>query len=56
MMLLSTDKSFHFNLLRWLGLAPYHGTDVAEMLDVASKISPGDFESWHNEFFALAQK
>jgi dienelactone hydrolase len=47
--------SFHFNLLRWLGIAPYHGADVAEILDVADRIIPGDFESWHREFFALAQ-
>jgi hypothetical protein len=54
-MLLSSDRTFHFNLLRWLGLAPYHGVDVAEVLDVADRIVPGDFESWHREFLALAQ-
>jgi dienelactone hydrolase len=55
-MLLSSDRTFHFNLLRWLGLAPYHGADVAEMLDVADRIVPGDFESWYREFLALAQR
>ena len=53
---LSSDPSFHFNLLRWLGTAPYHGADVAEVLDVAERIAPGDFESWHTEFLALAQR
>jgi dienelactone hydrolase len=53
---LSSDRTFDFNLLRWHGLAPYRGTDVAEMLDVADRIAPGDFESWHREFFALAQR
>jgi pimeloyl-ACP methyl ester carboxylesterase len=52
---LSSDPTFDFNLLRWHGLAPYRGTDVAEMLDVADRITPGDFESWHREFIALAQ-
>lgn len=53
--MLSSDRTFDFNLLRWHGLAPYRGTDVAEMHDVAARITPGDFESWHREFFALAQ-
>ena len=53
--MLSSDRTFDFNLLRWHGLAPYRGTDVAEVLDVAGRIVPGDFESWHREFFALAQ-
>jgi dienelactone hydrolase len=52
---LSTDRTFGFNLLRWHGLARYGGSDIAEMLDVADRIVPGDFESWHREFFALAQ-
>jgi pimeloyl-ACP methyl ester carboxylesterase len=55
-MQLSSDPTFHFNLLRWHGLAPYHGTDVTEVHDVADRITPGDFESWHREFLALAQK
>jgi dienelactone hydrolase len=55
-MKLSSDGTFHFNLLRWLGTAPYHGVDVAEMLDVADRIVAGDFESWHDEFLALAQQ
>jgi len=55
-MKLSSDSTFHFNLLRWLGTAPYHGVDVAEVLDVADRITPGDFESWHREFLALAQQ
>lgn len=54
--MLSTDRSFAFNLLRWLGLASYRGADVAEILDVADRIIPGDFESWYREFFALAQQ
>jgi hypothetical protein len=55
-MKLSSDGSFHFNVLRWLGTAPYRGVDVAEMMDVADRIVAGDFESWHDEFLALAQQ
>jgi dienelactone hydrolase len=54
--MLSSDRTFDFNLLRWHGLAPYHGTDVAELLAVADRIVPGDFESWHREFIALARR
>jgi dienelactone hydrolase len=54
--MLSSDRTFDFNLLRWHGLAPYRGTDIAEMHDVAGRIVPGDFESWHREFLALAEQ
>jgi Zinc-binding dehydrogenase len=52
---LSSEPSFNFNLLRWLGTAAYHGADIAEVLDVAERITPGDFESWHSQFLALAE-
>ena len=55
-MKLSTDPSFDFNLLRWIGTAPYHGADVAEVLDLAARLRTGDFESWHAEFFSLAER
>jgi alpha-beta hydrolase superfamily lysophospholipase len=53
---LSVDLSFNFNLLRLMGTAPYHGADIAEIIDLAGRLTPGDFESWHSEFFALAQR
>jgi hypothetical protein len=55
-MILSSDRTFAFNLLRWLGTSPYHGADVAEILNLADRVIPGDFESWHREFLALAQQ
>ena len=53
---LSPDPSFNFNLLRWIGTAPYRGADIAEVLDLAGRLTPGDFESWHSEFRALAER
>lgn len=53
---LSADPSFDFNLLRWLGGAPYHGADVAEVLKLAGRLTAGDFESWYSEFFSLAER
>jgi dienelactone hydrolase len=54
--MLSNDRTFDFNLLRWHGIAPYRGSDVAELHDVAERITPGDFESWHREFIGLAEQ
>jgi pimeloyl-ACP methyl ester carboxylesterase len=53
---LSADSSFNFNLLRWMGTAPYHGADVAEVLDLARRLTAGDFEDWYTEFASLAER
>jgi hypothetical protein len=53
---LSADPSFDFNLLRWVGTAPYHGADVAEVLDLAGRLTAGDWESWYSEFSGLAER
>ena len=53
---LFTDNQFHFEALRTLGLARYAGSDVGEVLNAASKIKPGDFESWYQAFYSLAER
>lgn len=53
---LSTDESFHFELLRALSLCRYQGADVNEVLTAASKVIPGDFESFANVFASLATR
>jgi alpha-beta hydrolase superfamily lysophospholipase len=55
MLQLSSDKTFHFELLRVMGSARSYGADVAEILGVAEKLIPGNFESWAAEFQALAE-
>lgn len=55
MLQLSSDSTFHYELLRVLGAARYAGADIAEVLKVAQRIAPGDFESWAAEFQALAE-
>jgi len=55
MLQLSPDKSFDFELLRALGQARYSGSDIAEILEAASKIEPGNFESWYQVFYNLAE-
>ncbi|KAI9036705.1 uncharacterized protein KD926_001399 [Aspergillus affinis] len=44
-MRLSTDESFHFELLRLLAHSSYGGADVGETLTMSSEITLGDFES-----------
>lgn len=55
MLQLSSNPTFHFELLRVLGAARYFGADIAEVLKVAQDIVPGDFESWSTEFLSLAE-
>ena len=52
---LSTDQSFHFELLRILAAIRGSGADIAEVLNICEKIKPGDFESWHANFTDLAE-
>jgi pimeloyl-ACP methyl ester carboxylesterase len=54
MLQLSSDSSFHFEILRAVSAAPYQGADVGEVLTAATKIVPGDFESYYTAFNDLA--
>jgi dienelactone hydrolase len=56
MLQLNADHTFHYELLRLLGTARDLGADVGEVLRVAARIVPGDFESWHDEFDVLAKR
>lgn len=51
---LSTDESFHFELLRALSLARYSGSDISAVLTAASAIHPGDLKSWYTTFNSMA--
>ena len=53
---LNGDDTFHFEALRVLGSARYYGADIGEVLDTLQKIAPGNFESWHTHFNALAHR
>jgi pimeloyl-ACP methyl ester carboxylesterase len=52
MVLLSSDHSFHYELLRVINLASCGGADIGEVFATADEITPGDFES----FFAAFNK
>lgn len=55
MLRLNEDINFHFELLRILASARCYGADVAEVLKVSQRLVPGNFDSWHEQFYALAQ-
>src|ERR1700722_6238065 len=54
MLTLNTDHTFQYELLRVLGLSRDRGADIGEVLGIAPKIAPGDFESWYEQFNELA--
>lgn len=56
MLQLSSDEDFHFEILRVLGLAPYQGSDIGEVLVAANQIAPGNFESYYSAFNDLANR
>lgn len=56
MLQLHQDLNFHFEAMRALGTVPYNGADVAEILSIMPSIKPGDFNSWYQEWFQLAQR
>ncbi|KAJ9612653.1 hypothetical protein H2204_015027 [Knufia peltigerae] len=56
MLQLSSDPSFHYELLRVLAATATQGSDVTEVLQVCNEIIPGDFESWYSAFKNLADR
>ncbi|PYH97073.1 alpha/beta-hydrolase [Aspergillus ellipticus CBS 707.79] len=56
MILLNPDPTFHFEVLRILALASYSGSSIGEVLQAASHVSPGDFESFYTAFSTLASR
>lgn len=56
MVQLSTDPTFHYQIIRALGLASYGGADVGEVLATADAIKPGDFESFYIAFNKRAER
>ncbi|EXJ89396.1 hypothetical protein A1O3_02463 [Capronia epimyces CBS 606.96] len=55
MLQLSSDPTFHYELLRVLAAAATQGSDVSELLQVCPDIIPGDFPSWYVGFDKLAK-
>ena len=50
------DEAFSFETLRAVGYTAYGGADIGEVMATAARITPGDWESWHREWLALADR
>ncbi|MFI1364168.1 hypothetical protein [Streptomyces griseochromogenes] len=50
------DPAFWFETLRNLGLAAYGGSDVGEVIATTSRVTPGDYDGWHDAWLATAQR
>ncbi|GAA1892627.1 alpha/beta hydrolase family protein [Streptantibioticus ferralitis] len=50
------DTQFWFETLRNLGFASYGGSDVGEIIATASRITTGDYDSWHDAWLATAER
>ena len=51
---LNEDDNFSFQLLSALALAPYGGSDIAPVLAAATELEAGNFTSYSNSFYSLA--
>lgn len=56
MIQLSTDASFHFELLRALNVASYGGADILEVFHTADEMVAGNFESFYAAFNKRAER
>lgn len=50
------DTSFWFETLRVLGATAYGGADIGEVLTTAQAVIPGDYDSWHDQWLATADR
>ncbi|KAL4807466.1 Alpha/Beta hydrolase protein [Aspergillus unguis] len=53
---LSDDSEFSFILQVALSMANGGGASTGEVLRIASQLTPGDFDSWFNEFYFLGEQ
>ncbi|WP_028926071.1 alpha/beta hydrolase family protein [Pseudonocardia acaciae] len=54
--LFEDDKQFWFETLRVFGNASYGGADFGEVLATAERITPGDYDGWHDAWLATAER
>ena len=50
------DPQFWFETLRTMGHAAYGGADIGEVLTTAQNIVAGDYDSWHDQWLATADR
>ncbi|MFI6324913.1 alpha/beta hydrolase family protein [Nonomuraea sp. NPDC050556] len=55
-MLFEKDHTFWYETLRSFGHITYGGADFGEVLATAKRIVEGDYQSWYDEWLALAER
>lgn len=55
-LLFENDQQFWFETLRVLGHAAYGSSDIGEALATAERITPGDYDGWHDAWLATADR
>ncbi|MEU0061677.1 dipeptidyl aminopeptidase, partial [Streptomyces sp. NPDC006334] len=50
------NPSFWYETLRTLGHIAYGGADFGEVAATAQRIAPGDYDSWHDQWLATADR
>jgi len=50
------DSQFWYETLRALGHITYGGADFGEVAVTAERITPGDYDSWYDEWLATAER
>lgn len=51
----SRTRTFHFEAVRALWSAPFNGADFGEVAATMARVRPGDFGSWHAQWWCLAR-
>ena len=54
--LFAGDEQFWFETVRMFGAADYGGAEFGEVMAVATQITPGDYDSWHAAWHAMAER
>lgn len=54
-LLFPDDPQFWYETQRALGHSVYGGAEIGEVLAAASRITAGDYDSWHDEWYQLAE-
>jgi hypothetical protein len=55
-LLFPDDQQFWYETLRALGHTAYGGADIGEVVTTAARISADDYDSWHEQWAATAQR
>lgn len=55
-LLFPDDQQFWYETLRALGHTAYGGADIGEVVTAAARITAGDYDSWHEQWAATAER